>query len=227
MGIVATNPALSIVVKWARPLVLASGLLGMLSVSSCQLGVNRKSDIEIEFMLDTLHVGYTYWWPEAGPFIGNCGQELSLVFSGVVTNLKPPTNEAGPLYTPQKGTITIERVFKIKELGESTYKGQRFVTTDCFYGSGLGTGDTVLVVCYDYEDAYTIPGKGSLLKIDSFEDEAITSLRKYIDADGDPEHIEKDIGLWASYGHGRALQQIIECRSEMRPNDTVGPMHIE
>ena len=206
---------------------LTVALLLMVTAASCKFGKNRKSDIAIEFMLDTLEVGYTYWWPESGPFIGNCGEELSLVFSGIVKNLQAPTNEAGPLYTPQQGVIAIEQVFKIKELGENTYKSQRFVTTDCFYGSGLGTGDTVLVVCYDYEDAYTIPGNESILKMDAFDDEIVKSIRKYIDADENPLKIEKDIGLWARYGHGRALEDLIECRREMKGYDTVDPIHIK
>ena len=204
-------------IKCLFGLILA--LLFLISASSCKFGKSRKSDIEVEFMLDTLDVGYTYWWPESGPFIGNCGQELSLVFSGTIKELNAPTNEAGPLYTPQKGIIAIEKVFKIKELGENTYKNQRFFATDCFYKSGLGTGDKVLVVCYDYENAYTIPGTGSILKIDSFEDEAVTSIRKYIDTDEDPEKIEKDVGLWATYGHGRALENLITCRKEMKNSD--------
>ena len=188
---------------------------------------NRKSDIDIEFMLDTLEVGYTYWWPESGPFIGNCGQELSLVFVGTVTDLQPPTDEAGPLYTPQKGTITVDQVFKIKELGENTYENQRFVTSDCFYESGLGTGDKVLVVCYDFENGYTIPGAGSMLKIEAFDGPAVESLRNYIDADEDPRKIRKDIGLWASRGHGRALERAIACREEMKNPEEVEPLHIE
>lgn len=198
-----------------------------LFVVSCDLVKKPKSDIEIEFMLDTLDVGYTYWWPESGPFIGNCGQELSLVFSGIVTDLDAPTNEAGPLYTPQKGVVTIESVFKIKELGENTYKNQRFFATDCFYESGLGTGDTVLVVCYDYEDDYTIPGSRSILKIDSFEDKIVTSIRKYIDASENPKKIEKDVGLWATYGHGRALEQLIECQEEVENPDESTTSDIE
>ncbi|WP_373516366.1 hypothetical protein [Pricia sp.] len=178
-------------------------------------------------MLDTLDVGYTYWWPESGPFIGNCGQELSLVFSGTIKELEAPTNEAGPLYTPQKGIIAVEKVFKIKELGENTYKNQRFFVTDCFYKSGLGTGDKVLVICYDYEGHYTIPGSGSILKIDSFDDEAVASIRKYIDTDEDPEEIGKDVGLWATYGHGRALEDLIECRKEIENPDESIPMEVE
>ncbi len=197
------------------------------SIISCDLVKNSKSDIDIEFMLDTLDVGYTYWWPESGPFIGNCGQELSLVFSGTIKELKAPTNEAGPLYTPQKGIIAIEEVYKIKDIGKNTYKNQRFFTTDSFYKSGLGTGDKVLVVCYDYEDAYSIPGSGSLLKIDSFDDEAVASIRKYIDTDEDPEKIEKDVGLWATYGHGRALEDLIACQKEMENPDKSIPVDVE
>ncbi len=196
-----------------------AGIVGIIFIvffmASCDLVKKSKSDIEIEFMLDTLEVGYTYWWPESGPFIGNCGQELSLVFSGTIKELEAPNNEAGPLYTSQKGIIAIEKVFKIKELGENTYKNQRFFATDCFYKSGLGTGDKVLVVCYDYEDAYTIPGSGSILKIDTFDDDAVASIRKYIDTDENPKKIEKDVGLWATYGHGRALEDLIACRKEL------------
>ncbi len=197
------------------------------SIVSCDLFKQSKSDIDIEFMLDTLDVGYTYWWPESGPFIGNCGQELSLVFSGTIKELKAPTNEAGPLYIPQKGIIAIEEVYKIKDIGENTYKNQRFFTTDSFYKSGLGTGDKVLVVCYDYEDAYSIPGPGSLLKIESFDDEAVASIRKYIDTDEDPEKIEKDVGLWAIYGHGRALEDLIACQKEMENPDKSIPVEVE
>ncbi|MGB7394897.1 MAG: hypothetical protein WA913_10930 [Pricia sp.] len=202
-----------------------SVLLSLTLTSSCQLIESRKSEIEVEFMLDTLDVGYTYWWPEAGPFIGNCGQELSLVFSGTVTNLEAPTSDAGPLYTPQKGTITIQQVFKIKELDDNTYANQRFFSTDCFYQAGLGTGDKVLVICYDYENDYTIPGSGSILKIDSFDDDAVRSIRTLIDNDENPEKIKKDIGLWATYDHGRALQQIIDCRQELGDKDDVDAEH--
>lgn len=194
-------------------------ILILFSSASCDLIKKSKSDIEVEFLLDTLDVGYTYWWPESGPFIGNCGQELSLVFAGTIKELKAPTNEAGPLYTPQRGTIAIEQVFKIKKLGKNTYNSQKFFTTDCFYKSGLGTGDKVLVVCYDYEDEYTIPGSGSLLKIDAFDDEAVTSIRKYIDTEENPKKIKKDVGLWATYGHGRALEDLITCREEMENPD--------
>lgn len=182
---------------------------------SCELGTKSKSELELVFTQDTIDVGYTYWWPQSGPFIGGCGEELSLVFSGVITELKDPTDDPGPLYVSQKGIIEIDKVFKIKELEQKTYANQKFFATDCFNKSGLKVGDTVLVSCYDYEDDYSIPGGRSILKIKSFDDPAIKSIRKYIDTDQDPYELKDDIGLWATHGLGRALEEVIKCKEEV------------
>lgn len=176
---------------------------------------NSKSDIEIEFVQDSLNVGYTYWWPESGPFIGMCGDEISLVFSGTVIHLEQPNDAAGPLYISQNGTIEINRVYKIKDLDESNYANQKFITSDCFDGLELNKGDEVLVFCYDFENDYTLPGANSIIKITDFDDPLITSIRRYIDTDQNALKIKKDIGLWAKAGHGRKLQEIIKCAEEM------------
>lgn len=187
--------------------ILGGVLFGLISCT----GKKSKSDIAVEFVPDTLQVGYTYWWSESGPFLGQCGDELSLVFSGTLTDLRPPTEDAGPLYTSQKGTIEINRVFKIKELEDQTYANQKFILTDCFNGLTLSAGDQVLVFCYDYEGGYTLPGNQSILKISGPDDPLIKSIRTYIDSGQKATTLEEDVGLWAQKGLGRKLQDIIGC----------------
>lgn len=181
------------------------------SLYSCNRSRPAKSDLEIEFIPDTLEVGYTYWWAESGPFIGQCGDELSLVFSGTITDIMEPTDEAGPLYTSQKGYIEIDRVFKIKDLGHKSYANQQFFVSDCFDRLGLKKGDIVLVFCYDYENALSIPGNRSILKINTLDDPLINSIKKYIDTDQDPSKIKKDMKLWEKHELDAALKRIITC----------------
>ena len=175
-----------------------------------------KSDIEITFIQDTLDIGYTYWWPQSGPFVGNCGEELSLVFAGILTELEKPNKNAGPLYTVQEGIIEIERVFKIKEIGINSYANQKFVRTDCFYDLGITVGDTVLVSCYEFEDAYSIPGGKSILKIRSFDDPIVTSLRNFIDSDQNPVKLKKDSLLWRTFELDKDLSRIIACHEQSK-----------
>lgn len=194
-----------------RKQLLFAVFIILLSIYSCNRSKQTKSDIAIEFTQDTLAVGYTYWWPESGPFIGQCGDELALVFSGTLTDILEPTDEAGPLYNAQKGYIQIDRVFKIKELEAKSYTNQQFFVSDCFDGLELKKDDPVLVFCYDYENDISIPGGQSILKIDSLDDPLITSIKRYIDADQNPSKIKKDMKLWAKYGLDDALERIIQC----------------
>ncbi len=183
----------------------------LLSIYSCNRSKQTKSDIAIEFTQDTLAVGYTYWWPESGPFIGQCGDELSLVFSGTITDILEPTDEAGPLYNSQRGYIQIDRVFKTKDLGVNSYVNEQIFVSDCFDGLNLKIEDPVLVFCYDYENGLSIPGRQSILKIDSLDDPLINSIKRYIDTDQNPSKIKRDMKLWAKHGLDDALERMIQC----------------
>ena len=189
--------------------------------TACNSRKQTQSNLEIEFVQDTLEVGYTYWWPESGPFIGQCGDELSLVFNGTITNIQEPTDEAGPLYNAQKGYIQIDRVFKTKDLGANSYANQQFFVSDCFDGLELKKDDHVLVFCYDYENDLTIPGGQSILKIDALNDPLITSIKKYIDADQNPSKIKKDMKLWEKYGLDDALKKVLECDKVVKPAELI------
>ena len=189
--------------------------------TACNSRKKTKSNLEIEFVQDTLEVGYTYWWPQSGPFIGQCGDELSLVFSGTITDILEPTDEAGPLYKSQKGYIKIDQVYKIKDLGPNSYANQQFFVSDCFDGLELKKEDPVLVFCYDYENDLSIPGRQSVLKIDSLDNPLITSIKKYIDTDQNPSKIKKDIKLWKKHGLDDALEEVLECEAfsgQQQPN---------
>lgn len=202
----------------SKSLLLLISATAILMLSACNLRKKGKSDIEIEFTIDTLSVGYTYWWPESGPFIGECATEFSLVFRGVVTELEEPTDAAGPLYNSQNGIIKIEQVYKIKDLQENKYTNQNYFKSDCFNGLDLKVGDAVLVTCYDYEDDYTIPGNKSILKITGEEDPIIRSIKKYIDKDQNPIKIKKDVKIWEKYNLDADLQKQINCKKEMLKN---------
>ena len=186
---------------------------------SCNTRKKAKSDIEVVFTPDTLTTGYTYWWPESGPFIGECSTELSLVFRGIVTGLEKPTEEAGPLYTSQNGIIRIEQLYKIKDLGGNKYTNQNYFKSDCFSGLDLKVGDAVLVSCYDYEGDFTIPGKKSILKISGDSDPIIKSIKKYIDKDQNPIKIRKDLKVWKKHQLDTALEKQILCKKEMLKNN--------
>jgi len=185
-------------------------------LSSCSTK-KSKSEIEVIFSRDTLAIGYTYWWSQTAPFNGNCEDSHSLVFTGTIKDIAAVNDTSGPLYESQEGIIEIERLYKIKDIGANIYAEQKFIRTDCFFESNLKEGDTVLVFCYDYEDAYTIPGKECIVKIKGFDDALIKSVRKYIDANDDLTALRKDTEVWDAVGLGTAVENgLVACKEDAK-----------
>lgn len=201
-------------------------IISMFAVFGSFLFINSGTISEkVKTKTDTIDVGYTYWWPSGGPFIGLCGDKYSIVFTGKVTKLFNPSpdlpngrNVGEVTYTPQEGVIMIDQVL-CKRSPEEGYKktpgrnfnNEKYFSSNCFYKSGLSEGDMVIVFIYSYEGEYSIPGN-SILKISSFNDEAVTSIEKYIKNGQDPLVIESDTAIWRRYGLDYALKEIIKCR---------------
>lgn len=174
---------------------------------------------------DTLKVGYTYWWPGGGPFTGLCGNPYSVVFTGTVVRIDAPRgpypsgrNAGEVLYNPQNGVISIDHVIlscppahECNDTSVHAYSGEKWLTSDCFYGSNLHVGDKVMVFLYSYEEDYCIPSN-SIIKIENEDDPAVISIKKYIKHDQDPLSISSDTVLWKKYGFDDELKQIIECK---------------
>ena len=183
-----------------------------------QANNNLQNEQEINNHLDTLNIGYTYWWNSSGPFIGLCGENYSLVFLGVVEDIKSPVRDSTLSYTSQEGIIEITEILKSMKLEKEKYNGQKYFSSDCFYNSGIKKGDTVAVFCYEYEGSYCIPGPKSIIKIDGFKDSLVKSIRKYIKTGENPIAIKKDLQLWKSKGFATELKQIIECKENTLDN---------
>ena len=160
---------------------------------------------------DTLYVGYTYWWPESGPFVGACGTPYALAFVGIVQSINDTEKIANGSYQSKQGVIEIAEVLEVEGVGKATYSGQKIFVSDCFEHADVEVGDTVLVFCYEYEGSVSIPGSDSILKIEGLADPAVTSIKKYVAAGQEASAIADDIPMWEERGLGAALRQIIAC----------------
>ncbi len=193
-------------------------LIVYFNITSYSQGINKGKS-------DTLDVGYTYWWPSGGPFIGMCGDIYSIVFTGTITKInktsRPHTltgDTATVLYTPQFGVIKINDI-KVKNPPKECYKkypgknfsGEQYFKSDCFYDLKLKEGDNVIIFVYSYEGEYSIPSN-SIIKIKNFDDPIVLSIEKYIKNNQDPLFIKADTTIWSKYGLDYSLKQIIDCR---------------
>ncbi|WP_298547021.1 hypothetical protein [uncultured Aquimarina sp.] len=165
---------------------------------------------------DTLEVGYTYWWPENGPFIGNCGEQYSLVFLGTIHEVYKKTEQQQ--YASQMGVIKVDKVLIAAALKNKTYQDEQYVTSDCFAQVDAKKGDKVLVFCYEYEGSISIPGGKSILKINDSSDPIVASIKRYIGSNQNPLSIEDDLHIWEEIELGSELSQIISCKKTLSKN---------
>ncbi|MBK7882534.1 MAG: hypothetical protein IPJ81_00850 [Chitinophagaceae bacterium] len=187
--------------------------LVVIIITSNYLPANNADKLVIqENNRDTLNVGYTYWWAQGGPFIGLCGDEYALVFTGTVTKLFTPlpNNPDDAVRSSQKGVIKISSIRKSRATEKDNYNNEQYFSSDCFYDSGLKEGDKVIVFMYEYEGGYSIPGK-SILKIKNFNDPIVVSIEEYIKNGQDIRAIKKDFKMWEKYGFKAELKEMMEC----------------
>ncbi len=193
----------------------------IISLLFCSTSYTQKKEIDTKTnpktsaTPDTLRVGYTYWWPQSGPFIGHCGDKYALVFLGTVQHIDNPIKDNDVLYTSQEGSIKIDEVLTSRSLKKKIYDKQNFFVSDCFYKQDVKEGDLVLVFCYEYEDNYSIPGGKSILKIKDSNDAVVQSIKRYIISDQNALELKKDIALWQNYSLEADAKRIIACKEAM------------
>ncbi len=177
--------------------------------------LDTKTNHQETSINDTLKVGYTYWWPQSGPFIGYCGSTYSLVFLGTVGDIDEPIQNEDLLYVPQKGIIRIDEVLTSRAVKKNSYRAHKFFVSTCFHEQNLKKGDKVLVFCYEYEGDYSIPGGKSILKIKDDNDAIVLSIKKYIQSGQNALALKKDISLWVRYGLEEDVKQVIACKENL------------
>jgi hypothetical protein len=178
---------------------------------------------------DTLDVGYTYWWPGGGPFLGLCGSSYSMVFTAKVLEIQKtgpafPPQSQDTLYVPQIGILKFNEIIYSeapdpgpKAEPVQVFSQQSFFRSDCFFGSNLKPGDLVLGFVYSYEGNYSIPS-GSLLKLSHYDHPVVKSIRKYIKNNQDPFSIEQDSLIYREFGFEHSLKQVLNCARHSQNN---------
>ena len=163
---------------------------------------------------DTLNVGYMYWW-SGGPFTGQCGFEYSIALTGIITKIYKPKEaymfDGDTLYIPQKGVIEINDIYMAVNTEKEKYIGQKYISSDCFWGEKLEESDKVIVFMYAYEGLNCIPSN-SIIKIEDYRDPIVFSTIKYIKNGYDPLSIIQDTTIWSKYKLDDDLKRIIDCK---------------
>ncbi|MCI5055910.1 MAG: hypothetical protein MRY83_07360 [Flavobacteriales bacterium] len=163
-------------------------LVVLILLSSMNLKSQNRFNYESK---DTLYAHYTFWWLLHGPF----AHKPQMYFIGELTHLREEI-DTNSLARGREGTIRIKEVLHVVDTERQKYRGQKYFNVDCFPEKPMKIGQKFLVTVNEYEDNYVMPGGQSLLKIDSYEDPKVESLRKYVAADFNPNAILSDTATW-------------------------------
>lgn len=197
---------------------------------------NTSSQGEVnENTTDTLELAFAYWAP-SGIFSGSDCSVLAdnIIFTGTVTKLYEPSkpylvggdnainkDSTNLLYVPQSGVIKLNSILKVSDVqdpmaedGAPRYNSEHFFVSDCFYNSGLKEGDKIVAFVGVYEGLFSIFDNRDVLKIESFDDPIISSIKTYIEAGSKatPLTINNDAEIW--HKHGYDLKNVIKCWTE-------------
>ena len=160
---------------------------------------------------ELLDVGYTFWWPHSGPFIGLCGTPYAFVFKGTVIEIADTISVGHLEVKKQNGKIEIQVFMALEQPDKQKYTGQKYFTSDCFYGLDLKVGDKVMGFCYEYEGYFAIPGGKSLLKIDHWNDPLVRAIGQYLENGRNPYSVSDQMELWEKYDLVEDLKRNMEC----------------
>lgn len=151
-------------------------------------------------------------YSETGPFFEGQKRECYLVCTGEV-------NEIGKLYAYDEIkacadiTFTIHEVLFSKDAGKQDYENEPYCMAGCL--DIMPPGTKVLIFIYEQNGEYTMynnywSGSKSILELTAFDDPIVQSVKKYMDANQNPQILKDEVSIWEEYGLGKELENLLQ-----------------